>query len=38
LIAEVDAKIVRLEKARTLLAGSQGQTTTVPAKKLANGN
>ena len=34
LIAEIDAEIARFEQARTLLAGSQGRTTTAPAKKL----
>ena len=29
----IDAEIARLEQARTLLAGLQGQTTTEPAKK-----
>ena len=33
LIAEIDAEIARLQQARTLLAGSQGRTTTAPAKK-----
>src|ERR1039457_1166290 len=33
LIAEIDAEIARFQKARILLAGSQGRTTTAPAKK-----
>jgi hypothetical protein len=33
LIAEIDAEIARFQQARTLLAGSQGRTTTAPAKK-----
>jgi len=35
LIFEIDAEIAQLEKARTLLAGLQGRTTTAPAKKPA---
>jgi hypothetical protein len=33
LILEIDAEITQLEQARALLAGSQGRTTTAPAKK-----
>jgi hypothetical protein len=31
----IDAEIAKLHQARTLLAGSQGRTTTAPAKKPA---
>jgi hypothetical protein len=34
-IAEIDAEIARFQQARALIAVSQGQTTTTPAKKPA---